>query len=214
MKRLAFIVALLAGIALLSAQAFGAATQTGKVVGVKGGLDVATLTGDDTDGFGWRATGVFGGFLCFRVNEFLSVQPELLIEMKGARLPDTATQAGTVETSVKLTYVEFPVTAKLYFPTQIDMKPYIYAGLGLGFKVSSRVKFAAGDSEAETNLDDIHGADLGMIIGGGFDLQAGPGAALFDIRYEIGFVSVDDSDEDLDWKNSVFSFAVGYGVPF
>jgi opacity protein-like surface antigen len=196
------------------------AAQQGAVdrtVGFKGGLNVAKLVGDDTEGAEWRYAGVFGGFLCFRVNDILSIQPEALISMKGAKTHevfDFGAGPERVEGTLKLTYLEFPVLAKVSFPTQIEMKPYIYAGLAFGIKVGSRVKLEVRDISEEADLDNIKGADLGIVVGAGFDYQVGPGSALFDLRYEAGFVSVDDSSNELDMRNSVFSFMIGYGLPF
>ena len=216
MKKCVCVVLLLVAIAVLSSPALMAQGRSDRTVGLKGGLNVAKLVGDDSGGAKWRYVGVFGGFLCFRVNDILAIQPEALIAMKGAKTReffDFGAGPEEVEGTIKLTYLEFPVTAKVYFPTQIEMQPYIYAGLAFAIKVGSRVRAEVRDVSAEADLENSRGADVGVVVGIGFDYEVGPGNALFDLRYEAGFVSVVDA-EDVDLRNSVVSFAIGYGFPF
>ncbi len=53
--------------------------------GIKGGLNIATITGDDIEGFDSKMGFVFGGFLTYEVNETFSFQPEVLFSRKGTK---------------------------------------------------------------------------------------------------------------------------------
>ncbi len=216
MKKLASAIALLFAVVVLSSSLVTAQPME-RSVGVKGGLNVSNFSGGDAGDDEWRYAGVFGGFLCFHVNEFLAIQPEVLIAMKGSRADVLFDVDGNLvlgRETVKLTYLEFPVAAKVYFPGQVVLKPYVYAGLAFSVKVGSRLKSEFGSTDIEEDFEHVRGADLGMIVGAGFDYELGPGSALLDIRYDVGFVSVDSSVRDLDERNSTFSFVIGYGLPF
>lgn len=218
MKKCACAGAMLLAIAAFSSSALMAQGAMERAIGVKGGLNVAKLAGDNSEGAEWRYAGVFGAFVCFRLNDVLAIQPEALISMKGTQqsaLVDFGGGLERVDATLKLTYLEIPVIAKVYVPTQIEMKPYIYAGLAFGIKMGSRERFEAlGGLSVEQDREHTTGADLGMVVGAGFDYKAGSGSALFDLRYEAGFVSIDNSPQELDLRNSVVSFVIGYGLPF
>lgn len=56
---------------------------TGK--GLKGGLNIATLTGDDVENEGKKSKlGLCaGGFITYSINDIFAIQPEVLFTMKG-----------------------------------------------------------------------------------------------------------------------------------
>jgi hypothetical protein len=79
MKRISIImIAMIFCASLLAAQGI-----TG--YGIKGGLDIATLTGDDADDMESVIRFAVGGFLTYNFNEMFAIQPEVYCSMQGAK---------------------------------------------------------------------------------------------------------------------------------
>jgi hypothetical protein len=128
------------------------------------------------------------------------IQPEVLYTQKGAKYDE-----GGAEATVKLDYVEVPVLFKGRFGSG-GVKPSVFAGPAVGFKVSAKTEF---DGEEE-DIEDVKGTDFGIVFGAGLDLAAGPGSFIIDARYTLGLTTLDDSPDPGDVKNGVWSFSVGY----
>ena len=113
--------------------------------GVKGGLNIATLTGDDVEDAKSKIGFAFGGFLTYEVNEMFSLQPELLFTMKGSKYDEEDTETDEdgwqsyykYEGSWNLNYLEIPVLAKLKIPMEGNIKPNVFMGPALGINISA-----------------------------------------------------------------------------
>ncbi len=67
------------------------------------------------------------------------------------------------------------------------------------------------ESEEIDISEDISGFDFGLVIGAGADVLLSSGTLTFDARYNLGLVNVPDIEGfDVDVKNAVISFMVGY----
>jgi opacity protein-like surface antigen len=156
--------------------------------GIKGGLNFASLSGDDVDDLDSR-TGFHLGLLAeFGLTESFSIQPEVLYSAQGAKEGDI---------KWKLDYLTIPVMAK-YYATEgfsIEAGPYI------GFNTTSEWDF---DGETMDLKDDTESTDFGLGLGLGYELPMG---VLFQARYSMG---LSDIASDGDIKNSVFQLSVGY----
>lgn len=200
--------------------------------GVKAGMCAAGFWGDDADemedltgqseGDSWRARLGFcgGGFLSVFVNEIFGVQSECIIAMKGRRFSIDVAGVETIST-IKLNYLEVPVLAVARFPVSDVVVPFCYAGTAFDalMTAKSHVKidyppnledmgFTDTDDTRDIR-DDISKADLGFLFGGGVRLPLSSGALLFDVRYCLGLIEIDE-DGDSDTKNHAFNFTVGY----
>ncbi|MGB8491028.1 MAG: porin family protein [Bacteroidales bacterium] len=99
-----------------------------------------------------------GMLIDYQLAKFLSIQPELSYSQKGSKFSGT----GTVEFEGKfysvdedwimqLDYIDFSIMTKISL-TKSNIKPYIIAGPGLGYLLSSKMKVKA-TVEGETSTD-------------------------------------------------------------
>ncbi len=163
--------------------------------GVKVGLNIANLSGDDVNDADARTLFSAGAFARFGLGPIFAIQPELLMSMKGAKW-----ESGSIETTLDLTYIEIPVLFRVNIPLQTFV-PAIYAGPYLGIKASDELKV---DDQTMDNHDmKLKSTDFGLAFGveGSFALLS------VEARYTMGMSSI---DEDADVKNKVISFLVGY----
>ncbi|MBN2070032.1 MAG: PorT family protein [Candidatus Krumholzibacteriota bacterium] len=193
MKRLIIAVAL---IALLS----GTALAEGMTFGVKAGVNLANLTGDDIDDVKMKLCFGGGVFMNYMMTESISLQPELLFMMKGTKA-DIDDDAG-----IKLSYIDIPILAKFAVPMEGAFAPCFFAGPYIGFNMSAKEYY----EDDEEDLDDVKAMDFGLVFGGGFEYAMGEGAMTFDVRYALGLTTLDDSDAEMDVKNTGIMFLVGY----
>lgn len=169
-------------------------------VGVKGGLNVANLTGDDVFNNSTDVGGIVGAFGRYGLSDIFSLQLEALYTMKGAQF-----SVGDIETEQSIDYIEIPLLLRAAWANESKFEPALYVGPALGILLSNKIT-----DGAEIDLKDgSKSTDFGVVVGADVEYEIGKGAALLDVRYERGFVSWSD---DLDEKNSVFSFMVGYGI--
>jgi opacity protein-like surface antigen len=185
--------------------AFGFANAQDVKFGVKGGLNVATLTGD-IDNASSKVGFHVGGFAEIKVSDKFAVQPELLFSTQGAKrefLDDFGDGDVKVEQKINLSYVNIPVMAKFYVADGFSLE----AGPQIGFLTSAKYKFEAeGESEEEDAKDELNSVDFGLNFGAGYNLTENLSAGL---RYNLGLSNI-AKDSDGKSKNSVFSVSLGY----
>lgn len=146
-----------------------------------------------------------GGFIQFNISKVLAIQPEFLYTMKGARMEEEVL-GETVKVAFNLSYLEFPVLVKLMIPTPGGVKPSLFVGPAIAFKLSAKMKMEAlGQTDEEDLSDDMENTEFGLIIGGGLDF----GKLTFDVRYNLGLTSL-SIYEDEEIKNGVISLKVGF----
>ena len=122
----------------------------------------------------------------------------------------------TLKGTIKLSYLEIPVLAKIAIPTQGSVKPVLIIGPSLSFKLSAEAEGemeVEGYSESEEIdiSDEVSGVDFGLVFGAGVDVLLASGTLTFDARYNLGLTNVPDIEgESYDVKNAVISFMVGY----
>ena len=165
----------------------------GLAFGVKGGINYATLSGDDVGDVEWKLGLVAGAVAAFDVMDMLVIQGEVLYSMKGADSADA---------SLGLTYIEIPVLLKYNVPMAGMVSPNLFIGPSLGILLSA-------DADGEDVKEFFKGTDFGVVIGAGVDFDLGTGKVTLDARYNLGLTSLDDTD-DADVKNSGISVMVGY----
>lgn len=164
--------------------------------GMKIGINSAKFVGKDIPGKGVKSMPGFaiGGFFSYKFNERYSIQSELFLTTKGAKI----NTMGSIYQSNLFAYFEFPLLVKMTFLNEKRIKPNIFCGPALAFSY-----FALNETGF---LEDIKGTDFGWILGAGFEFWK----ISFDIRYNRGLVNFDDSEDNLDLKNSCISFMLSY----
>ncbi|MBF4518858.1 PorT family protein [Flavobacterium sp. ANB] len=150
----------------IAIMAFGFANAQKTRFGVKGGLNIATIGGDD------RANALvgfqLGGFAEVKVWKKLYIQPELLYSAQGGKFDG---YYGERDYTVNLNYINVPVLAKYYITKQFTVE----AGPQLGVLVSSK------------NTYDEKSVDVGFNLGAGYNFTDNFSVG---IRYTIGLTNV------------------------
>lgn len=183
--------------ALLSLSTIQAQTE----IGIKAGINFATVNGDPTDIKGILTFGA-GGFVRIAAGPQFSIQPEVLLTMKGAEEDFTSGE------KVKLTYLEIPVLVVYQPPTTRNISPTLFVGPAVSLLMSAK-------SDDLDIKDDLKSTDLGLVLGAGIEFKSGTkGRIGLDGRYTLGLTNFNDVNPD-DWtiKNGVFSLAISYIFP-
>ena len=201
--------------------------------GIKAGLNIATITGDDAENLDSKMGFVFGGFLSFESNETFSFQPEILFTRKGAKSENEYIddddrdyeEYEKEEVSWNLNYLEIPLLAKLKIPTKGKIKPNLFFGPALSFCFSAKWHVDWEYKEYEDgilvyeekgsyngDINAMNDVDIGIVFGAGIDI----GMITVDARYTIGLAPIFDEEEmegSAKANNSVFSIMLGYTLP-
>jgi hypothetical protein len=182
-------------------------------LGLKAGLNIATVSGTDADNLFETSldsrTGFNGGiFFMYQFNNLFAIQPEANYTMKGA-----ATNLMGVDITLKLDYVEIPVLFKVIIPTEgKSLRSSLFVGPALAFNTGAKVKGEYQGQSAETDIDSfVTSTDFSLVFGGGLGFMIGSNELGVDIRYNLGLTSWDDESDPLDVKNNVLSFNAYFG---
>ena len=217
-QRYATWVAVLAMLVIFSANADAQGTVI--KAGVKGGMNLSSLRGDDIDlieqdlgvGIDTRVGFAAGGFVSISPHEMFAIQPEfIMFSQKGS-----SSDLGGVDFHFILDYLDVPILAKLMIPTQSSVAPNIFAGPAMSFNLRSKLKAEGPEGSAEIDLKeagwDTKAVDFGFVFGGGLDVGAGMSKLTFDLRYTLGLTKVWEVQDygEVDARNGAFSFMVGY----
>lgn len=186
--------------------------------GAKAGLNLASISGDDTDDLDGRTGFHVGAVAEFSLSEKFSLQPELLYSTQGAKFEDSGSIGTDLffeeEFTIKLDYIILPIMAKYYISNGLSIE----AGPQLGFIVSAKEDFEISEtingqtssvSEEIDIKDEINSIDFGVNFGLGYKLVNGLN---FAARYNLGLSNISDLEGSDDFKiqNSVIQFSVGY----
>lgn len=216
MKKIILSLALLAGIS-------GAANAQSSIkVGLKGGFNGATFTGNDSKGNEYKAGFAAGGFVNFAMSDMISIQPELLYSQKGASIDNFQGSSATTFKST-LGYLDVPIMFRVNTGEQ---------GKGLFFELGPQGSFVihnrdftqtGGTQKGEnTSTDDLNKVVIGYAAGLGYQLTSGLSLG---IRYtgDISQVYKDGASKNYitsaaaglngqnpSVRNSVFQFQVAY----
>ncbi|MCC6162062.1 MAG: PorT family protein [Acidobacteria bacterium] len=192
---------LLAACAILLAGGTHAFGQ-GLEVGVKGGVNLASITFDeDGPSVAPHVGAVGGGFVVIPLTSVLSAQVEGLYSAKGVRL----TEAG-IDSSLRVEYLELPLLAR--FTRRGSTRNYhVAAGPALGWRLRARSRVDFGSVVEEFDLtDDVERFDIGIAVAAGVDFAR----LTVDARYTFGVRDIDaDRTDTVVMKNRAASITVG-----
>jgi hypothetical protein len=189
-------------------------------VGLKGGLSVANLTGEDVDQYDPQTLSAFtgGGFLTLRFTEAFAIQSEVSLLRKGAKIvfdDEVLDMAG----EIRVDYIEVPLFLKLSTPPQ-GARSLVLAALAgpvLSFNSDCEIEASANGVSEKSKCDDmdvpIRSTEWGVAFGAGLGFPVGPGNIWLDGRYALGLTTIDDSDEEDDVRNYHFAVTAGYSLP-
>lgn len=200
--------------------------------GLTVGLSISKFNGDDLamaktlademnmqsgfSGFSFNSesrTGIsMGIFIDYPVYKSISIQPEISYTQKGTKFSGTGSysyysDSYTVTSKMvyQWDYLDFTLLGKFTF-TQGKNKPYVLAGPGFGYLVSSRLKVnvsVEGESESDSSkIDADQKTDVNLNFGAGIDFS---NQIRLDFRYSTGLIPVLDVGDDYKLMNSVIS---------
>ncbi len=214
-RRFAAVLVVAALVSALCASSVLAQPEKPLRFGVKLGLDFADFRGTGAsfqeDMLDWK-TGLIGGvFLSYDVNDWLTLQPELIYAQKGMKLGLFTFSALTIN----LDYIEMPVLAVAKLPLKSKLKPFIYAGPVIGFNVRSKASTNLFETEFETSLSDVvQTTEFSLAVGVGITVRAWGREIILDGRYEPGLTDAfkkepTASSEAINWKNDTIAILAG-----
>jgi hypothetical protein len=198
-------------IVLISTSGLGQSINTG----VKVGLNSATIGGSDASGQSITSFNA-GIFATINVAGLLALQPELLYTLKGYKMnyPVATEQGpipfGSVNVTGKISYLEIPVLLKLNTSSLSIIRPNIFAGPEVAFKLSG--KATSGSPSSEQDLQNINSTDFGIIVGAGININLPITTVMVDIRYDIGMRVLNSSPNPPDIKNRVLTLNAGIEI--
>ena len=177
-----------------------AAAQSPLTVGVKGGVNIATLKiDDDEDNPDIKSKiGAVGGlFVGKQINDNIGWRLEGLFSQKGAK----DEEAGD-DFKFKLTYIDVPFLLTLGPASSGDTRFNVFTGPQVSF--NTKAEFTDGTDSVDVK-DEIKSTDFGWVLGAGLE----KGRVTADVRYTLGLSNIFDAEEDGGTKNRVFSVMVG-----
>ncbi len=166
--------------------------------GVKGGVNFATITGDDIDSPDSRTSFHVGALAEFPISDMFSIQPEVMYSGKGFDFEFEGTDGDNAE--LQLDYIDVPVLAKIYVTEGLSFE----VGPQFSFLVNEEADFNPNSDDGDIVLDEAESFDFGVAGGVTFLTNIGLFASG---RYTMGLVDV---YQDVDAKHSVFQISVGY----
>lgn len=201
MKKLMLTVAITVGTILTSN-----AQSDSKVVqlGAKGGVNFASVTGDDFDSPDSRTSFNAGIVAEVPYSERFSLQAEVFYSGQGFEVEDINVAGVNFDTNkveYQLDYIQVPLLAKVYLIEGLN----VYTGPQIGFKVNEEIDYESGDVNVDdTMLPEAQDFDFSGTVGAGYKFDNG---FFVDARYNYGF---SDLIKDTDSHNSVIQAGVGF----
>ncbi|MGO3183748.1 MAG: porin family protein [Aequorivita sp.] len=199
-------------------------TQAQEVrLGAKGGVNFASIGGDNTDDNEGLTGFHIGALVEVPVTERFAVQPEVLYSAQGAKREFTQSFSDVsfkATGKTKLDYINVPIMAKYYIVDGLAVE----AGPQVGFLVSANAEseldlsgvdpaiaeliedeFESGDIDIS---DQTKGVDFGVALGASYRLYNG---IFFGARYTLGLTDINDfSGTSAKNQNNVFQLSAGY----
>ncbi len=173
--------------------------------GIKVGYNQGQLRGQETEpGFQvekFSLSAFSAGILSvYKINNFLSLQSELLYFQKGGEYGvDVSIPIPNVEIKVNdtrsLNYLEVPLLVKLSIPLSSTIQPTFLFGPSVGFNLTGNLKSRIRVKVADFQLSFLEKKDLkkeannlewSLVIGGGLDFPLPKGRIIIDQRFFFG----------------------------
>ncbi len=185
-------------------------------MGPKIGLSFSTLTNLDAS-YRTNVTDIvrmqFGIAFNFANRKVYSFQPEVLYFQKGGEVKYNNNKYNYMKFNTN--YFEVPAMFKFSFGGH-ELKGFLDIGPYLAYWASAMSIYRFGQNDTVVkesyvfdNKDDNR-LDLGLCFGGGASYKVGPGKIVFDLRYDMGFLSIERDSKGTPNCNRTFGLAVIY----
>ena len=186
--------------------------QAQTTLGVKGGINIATVdtnVSDISDLVDSKTGFVGGGFVTLGLGSLFALQPELLYSQKGFQVEEFGE---TVKLNTN--YIEIPVLLKAQFDLAM-LRPAVYAGPVLSFETGCSLSALEVSVDCDDELADVGERkknEWGAVFGANVDLILGSITLILDGRYQLGLTNLADvPDSDDSVKNNVWQIMAGVG---
>lgn len=184
-----------------------------EATGIKGGLNLSSLSTDGNDDSNLKMGFHAGVFTKIPFTESLSIQPELLYSGKGIKINYDESTIAHGDSKFNLNYIDVPVKLILNLSEDFEFQLGPYFSYLVNANTETEAEFFGGELDTEDELDRDHfnTFDYGLTAGIGFDLDP----VIFGMNYNVGLKQVakdDDISYDLlgDAKNMVIQAYVGF----
>ncbi|MBD3863925.1 porin family protein [Olleya marilimosa] len=210
MKKLILSTALfISGLALVNAQSDSKDVQ----LGIKGGLNSSTISGDDFGDLDSRTSFNAGLVAEIPLTERLSFQPEVLYSGQGFDVREID-QDNIVDTDenieYQLDYIQVPLLLKAYIVKGLSVE----AGPQFGFKIHEEFDYQpnsdGGDIEIDSDDSYVKDFDTSIALGAAYKFDNG---FFLSGRYNLGVTDIFEDGtpfEGVDAKNNVWQFGIGF----
>jgi len=169
-------------------------------LGIKGGVNFASINVNDAKATWDGKTGFHGGaFALFKLTAF-AIQPEVIFSQQGSTV-----KFQSQDINANFSYLNVPVIAKFYLPLGLNLQ----LGPQFGFLTTAESDYnPVSGTQTSTDLKDYYkNSDVSLGMGIGWDL---PMKITIDARYNLGLTEIDDNASIEATKNQVFQISVGY----
>jgi hypothetical protein len=173
---------------LLACMITGAASAQSVNIGIKGGLNLYTLSGDNDGTYETKPSFHIGLLGHIHMADNFALQPELVFSAQGTKYGD--------DQKFDLNYINIP----LLFQYMFDNGFRLQAGPQVGFLVSA-------EADGVDVKDGLNGTDFGIGIGASYVNPASNFG--FDARYNHGLSNINEND-NADLFNRGFQLGVFY----
>jgi len=178
--------------------------STTPTVGIKGGIILSTINGDDAiDQYAKKFGLQFGVTGAVYVHPMLSIRGELNYESKGGKFANHDMQ-------MNLNYVSLPLYLKFNFTR--DPEIYIYGGAYGSYLLTAKTtgtyeKFEISESINEDIIDNLKHFDVGIVAGLGVQGRFNRWMDIFlDLRYTRGFMNLDNNTAEYRYNFNYTNF--------
>ena len=169
--------------------------------GVKGGVNFATVNGEDIDSPDSRTSFHVGVVGEFPLNDFIAIQAEALYSGQGFKTNiDGGLLGGEDKVEYQLNYINVPVLGKFYVTDGLSLE----VGPQFNFKVGEEIDTDANSDSGDYETNRAESFDFGFA--GGLTFQTDAGFFAYGRYYQ----GVTDVIENTNAKNSVFQLGVGF----
>ena len=170
--------------------------EEGIKIGIKGGLNLSTFYGDNTEDLTFRSSVNLGFFAEIIVSDKFSFQPELVYSGQGSFFEGIE---GVSSSKIKYDYINLPLMAKFYLVENFALE----LGPQVGFLVNKKSK----DGSGQKPLNNIAPIDFSLGVGLNYELSSG---MFFQGRYNFGITNTNTADNNQRLSNAVIQLSVGY----
>jgi len=178
--------------------------------GVKGGLNAASLIGDDLDELESKIGVCLGLFLDYKINSKVGISGDLLFSQQGAYLEESD-RYESYECYINMNYINLPVLFNFYPTSNLSLKVGLQPGMLMSAKEKVRYEneeYNYKKTETESFKKHCNSLDWSLPIGLSYTFDFG---LRFDLRYNYGLNNIFKKGDD-DIVNSVFQITIGYVI--